>query len=153
VGGGGTLVLADDGSAAVLSDDGFAVIDAPWARDAHGQVVSTHYEVEDGDLVQVVDSSADTVFPVVADPTWAWWHTAYGAKFTKKETRDTANAASITGACAVLARVAPPLVAVCIASGAVLFAQANIARGAGECIFVSVVPAPMVWRYKDKDCK
>lgn len=40
----------------------------PWAKDADGVQVPTHYEVSGTTLTQVVEFTADTPFPVVADP-------------------------------------------------------------------------------------
>jgi hypothetical protein len=45
-----------------------AQIDAPWAADANGRPVETRFELSDGVLTQVVTPTADTTFPVVADP-------------------------------------------------------------------------------------
>ena len=45
-----------------------AEIQAPWARDAEGNPVPTHFEISGNDLIQKVDFDEDTVFPVVADP-------------------------------------------------------------------------------------
>lgn len=45
---------------------GFA---SPWATDANGREVPTHYELKDGNLVQVVDhQSGNYAYPIVADP-------------------------------------------------------------------------------------
>lgn len=42
---------------------------APWAKDAQGAAVPTHFEIRSGNLVQIVDhQSAGVVYPVVADP-------------------------------------------------------------------------------------
>ena len=43
----------------------------PWAMDANGNAVPTHYEVRNDVLTQVVEFDAETAFPVVADPTIA----------------------------------------------------------------------------------
>lgn len=40
----------------------------PWAKDANGNPVATHYEVAGATLTQVVDFTEETAFPVVADP-------------------------------------------------------------------------------------
>ncbi|TPW73191.1 hypothetical protein [Schumannella sp. 10F1B-5-1] len=50
----------------------FGTVAPAWATDAKGNAVPTHYEVDKGELRQVVDFTADTAFPVVADPTF-WW--------------------------------------------------------------------------------
>ncbi|WP_245993465.1 DUF2599 domain-containing protein [Xylanimonas allomyrinae] len=42
---------------------------SPWAKDANGMDVPTHYEIQDGALVQYVDHmGSDVAYPVVADP-------------------------------------------------------------------------------------
>lgn len=64
---------------------GFA---SPWAKDANGTLVSTHFEIRGSDLVQVVDHNVSgVVYPVIADPylgrdmikgyRWAY-HSGYG---------------------------------------------------------------------------
>jgi hypothetical protein len=61
---------------------------SPWATDANGAKVPTHFEIRSGALVQVVEHRASGVaYPVVADPylgramissyTWAY-HSGYG---------------------------------------------------------------------------
>ncbi len=57
------------------------LIDAPWALDANGNPVATHYEVNDTTLTQVVEHDAGAAYPVVADPTYwpaviSWWSRA-----------------------------------------------------------------------------
>ena len=50
-----------------------ATLVAPWAFDATGAPVDTHYEVRGRKVVQVVEPTADTVYPVTADPNVLWW--------------------------------------------------------------------------------
>lgn len=76
-------VLIVDSAGTVLS--GFS---APWAKDANGTGVATHYEIRSGSLVQVVDHrAAGVAYPVVADPylgfdmikSASWkYHSGYG---------------------------------------------------------------------------
>lgn len=48
------------------------IIDKPWAYDANGHKVSTKYKIKDENkLVQTINFSKNTTFPVVADPS-AW---------------------------------------------------------------------------------
>ncbi|MCZ2822663.1 hypothetical protein O2V63_20185 [Modestobacter sp. VKM Ac-2977] len=65
------LALVDEG-AAVLNADGTTghLITAPWAKDANGQTVATHFEIERNTLTQVVShtSAGAVAYPVVADP-------------------------------------------------------------------------------------
>ncbi|MBE6483084.1 MAG: DUF2599 domain-containing protein [Actinomyces ruminicola] len=73
---GSYLQLQDDGSVALLSTDGDweGGIAAPWAKDANGDAVETSYSVDGNTLTQHVSTTADTKFPVVADP---WWGINY----------------------------------------------------------------------------
>ena len=68
----GQVLELKDGAPAVLNADGSlaAVVEKPWAVDAKGKPVPTHYEIAGDTLIQVVDHqalSADS-YPVVADP-------------------------------------------------------------------------------------
>lgn len=64
------LQLGADGSAFIGDGSGnaSAVVAAPWAKDATGKPVPTRYEVTGSTLTQVIDFTAGTAFPVVADP-------------------------------------------------------------------------------------
>jgi hypothetical protein len=50
----------------------YGSVGVPWAVDAAGNRVATHYEVSGGTLAQVVEPTRISVFPIVADPTF-WW--------------------------------------------------------------------------------
>lgn len=145
-------VQAADGSIVVAGDDGAALFEAAWARDANGKSVATHYEIRGETLVQVVDVSADTAYPVVADPAWKWYNFVWGAKFNRYETRTMASSGGAAGMCGILATWAPPIAVVCGFYGAYFFTQASIANSQGKCVFISVVPAPLAMVYKDGDC-
>lgn len=148
-----TPVQDDQGNFAFVGSDGITVpVEPAWAKDANGADVATHYEIRDKKLVQVVAPSAETTYPVIADPTWAWWNAAYGAKLNKTETRDVANSSGNVALCGLGIFANPALAAVCAALGGYMVGQANVARGAGECIIIVVAPGPSVWRYKDGDC-
>lgn len=45
-----------------------AEIETPWAVDADGNPVETRFKLHGDTLVQVIETTNDTVFPVVADP-------------------------------------------------------------------------------------
>ena len=61
-----------EGGAAGVHADGTTehLITAPWATDAQGREVATHFDVEGIRLTRVVDhaSAGDVAHPVVADP-------------------------------------------------------------------------------------
>jgi hypothetical protein len=66
------LEPAQDGSLIVVDGrDVVGTVAAPWARDARGRSLPTHYEQQgEGGLRQVVDTRGAT-FPVVADPKYS----------------------------------------------------------------------------------
>lgn len=45
-------------------------IDEPWAKDAIGKDVNTYYRIENNKLIQVIEFDENTIFPVIADPTY-----------------------------------------------------------------------------------
>ncbi|WP_290471296.1 hypothetical protein [Leifsonia sp. 71-9] len=65
-----SLKLEADGSVSITNTNGDMVgfIPAPWAKDATGGNVPTHFEISGNQLTQIVDFTANTAFPVVADP-------------------------------------------------------------------------------------
>ncbi|PRY60332.1 hypothetical protein BCF74_107118 [Knoellia remsis] len=80
------LQLLPDGSVAVVDPAGegnlVANIEKPWAKDATGKAVETRYEVKGSSLTQVVATTGQTAFPVVADPIitvgWGLYLNLYG---------------------------------------------------------------------------
>ncbi|MDN3026666.1 DNRLRE domain-containing protein [Streptomyces sp. S.PB5] len=87
----GARLTPFDGDTVLISsgtDDAPVVhglIDAPWARDANGAEVPTSFRIEGDKLVQTVDFTATTAFPVVADPKvsvgWGIYLNATGAEW------------------------------------------------------------------------
>lgn len=71
---GAMLNAQPDGSVFVMGSDGIpvAVVNVPWALDAEGSAVRTHFRVEGSTVIQVVEPDASTAFPVIADPDF-WW--------------------------------------------------------------------------------
>ena len=78
-----------------------ALINAPWAHDANGQSLPTHYEVEGNVFTQVVETDGlDVSYPITADPRVNWGIVSGHVYFSKEETRrmaaSTAAGAAIT---------------------------------------------------------
>ena len=71
---GTTWTVQPDGAVVLAGETGVAsaIVGAPWAIDASGRSLDTHFTVEGDVLTQHVDT-ADAVFPVVADPD-LWWY-------------------------------------------------------------------------------
>lgn len=58
---GGVVLLSE-------SDEVIALVDTPWAKDAEGNEVSTHFEIRDDKLIQHVEHVGIVAYPIVADP-------------------------------------------------------------------------------------
>ncbi|MEI4741772.1 glycohydrolase toxin TNT-related protein [Rhodococcus erythropolis] len=83
---GGHMSVNPDGTVTVFDADGNLVstIDAPWAYDANGTPIPTHYEIRDGQLVQVVDTAGieNILYPILADPLYGGDNVASGQSMT-----------------------------------------------------------------------
>ncbi|MFI2612945.1 DNRLRE domain-containing protein [Kitasatospora sp. NPDC018619] len=89
---GTSLRQEPDGSVVIVPanpDEPVAAITAPWAKDARGNDVPTSYRLEGATLVQRVDFTASTAFPVVADPWWNPW--SWNWKRTGKAVKNAAK--------------------------------------------------------------
>ncbi|WP_431221230.1 hypothetical protein [Leifsonia xyli] len=92
---GGQIVPAGDAFFIVNAEsEPIAVIKALWAKDADGKEVPTHYELDETTLTQVVDLSAASALPVVADPQFAWYGAMPSVKLSRAETK---TATTLTG--------------------------------------------------------
>ncbi len=45
------------------------LVERPWAFDANGNAVDTHYELHGDTLRQVIEPGQDATYPIIADPT------------------------------------------------------------------------------------
>lgn len=100
------LELMPDGSAIALDDDGdeLAVAATPWALDANGTKVPTHYEVGGNTLIQVIEhKDGNFEYGIVADPwwnpfSWPWgkWVKATGKVIKRAALRCLTGAAATT---------------------------------------------------------
>ncbi|NIL84062.1 hypothetical protein RhoFasGS6_01422 [Rhodococcus fascians] len=83
---GGRMSVGPDGSVTVVDADGNPVstVAAPWAYDADGTPIPTHYEIRDGHLVQVVDTVGieNILYPILADPLSGGENAATGRSIT-----------------------------------------------------------------------
>ncbi|MCK8438808.1 hypothetical protein G3I77_39245 [Streptomyces sp. D2-8] len=135
-------------------------IDAPWATDAKGRSVPTHYRVEGDTLVQTVETSADTAFPVVADPKVSLGWYIY-LRFSKSEVKDLAKATMPTFAVVAAAMACgkipnPAASAGCAAAtglqAASLWSQAKDAAKAKQCVEWKVTYVGVIKDWKRYKC-
>ena len=63
-----------DGSISITTSTGETLgnVEKPWAYDATGAAVPTKFSIEGSTLVQTVEHTSSTVYPVVADPSIQW---------------------------------------------------------------------------------
>ncbi|MFN3949098.1 hypothetical protein [Microbacterium sp.] len=143
----GFRAIVDDAGNAGFQQTGregaFVPVEAPWATDAEGEPVPTHYEVRGERLVQIVTPTERTVYPVVADPTWGWRNAAWGLTLSRSETAKIKDYAAAASFCAALAKNQRLVLACGVWSGylQVQAATANNLRPKG-CLHIVVAPLP-----------
>ncbi|MEW5012208.1 hypothetical protein [Clavibacter michiganensis] len=133
----------------------YVPVEAAWAKDARGEAVPTNYEVRGDTLVQVVEPTSSSVFPVVADPAWSWMWGGYGAKLNRSETSRSRDFAGAFAMCGIVARAYPTFTVACAAYGGYMTTQANLAQSDSpkSCLYLVAIPAPLVMRYHDGHCR
>jgi hypothetical protein len=136
------LELIEGGGVSVLDGDGSLVnsILAPWAKDATGAEVPTHYTVQGDTLTQHVEHQG-AAYPVVADPRFVCSGAFCTLELSRSDTRKLANnVLSVGGACALMGPGAPACAAVLVG----MWTQAKIAVSRGQCVGVRGIRAPVV---------
>lgn len=144
---GGSISLVGDGSAVIVDAGGEPVLTTttPWAVDANGNHVPTHYEIEGDSLVQIVEHAAgDHAYPIVADPTWGWRNAAWGLTLSRSETASIRDYAAAAGMCATIAKKAAGFAVACGVWASYLQVQAATANNLKPkgCLHVVVAPLP-----------
>ena len=99
----GGLILYDAAGAEIGS------VGVPWATDANGASVPTHFNVVGTTVTQVVEFETDTAFPVVADPAVHLHWTTFTVELYPKDQRVLAAGAIAVGVPAIVAAVCSPL--------------------------------------------
>jgi hypothetical protein len=91
----GASIAPDGEDLLILNGSGepVAVVDSPWARDARGRDIATHYDLSGDTVIQVVEPTSEATYPIVADPkvTYYWWGIS-----TKFDRSTTARLAGVT---------------------------------------------------------
>ena len=85
---GAVLELLEDGSIDVIDENGLTIgsFAPPWAKDAAGNSISTHYRLVGTTIVQTIAASETTEYPVIADPEWTWGWISGTIYFNRSET-------------------------------------------------------------------
>jgi len=120
---------------AVVGGEGVIVgqVQSPWAVDADGAEVPTQYRIEGTTLVQQVQITGDTEFPVVVDPcvssqfSWGLWTHVLSKDLTATMASSTVEVA------AILPPFTPTAGPVIAAIASIIRLAASNARAAGGC--------------------
>lgn len=82
---GGRIDRTEDGGLLVLDASSVPLggFGAPWAKDATGADVPTHYQVTGDVVTQVVEVGSTATYPVVADP-WLWVDLVQSARWVQR---------------------------------------------------------------------
>lgn len=159
---GATVEEIGDQMFAVLSVDGepLMVVLPPWAKDAAGADVPTHYAIESGALVQYIEHNRpDVAYPVVADPKFAWYGVLPSIKTTRGETsllRGLALGASgvKTYCTSIGAKVGLAIGFLCAVNSISISYNANWIYNAGKCSQLLIGPGVIgSVAYKDSYCR
>ena len=127
-------------------------IDAPWAKDATGAAVATHYRLEGSTLTQIVEPDASTVGAVVADPKLTWGIVTGTAYLNKSETEQVGQKAGLLAF--VTSTLPPPFNVVAGLDVAVVVVKANEAKSKGQCLKLKLVtPLIVPGSYSGGNCK
>ncbi|MCJ1704313.1 MULTISPECIES: hypothetical protein [unclassified Rathayibacter] len=148
------LLLLDNGSVSISEGDEFiGGIEAPWAVDALGRSLSTHYEISGSTLTQVIDT-AEAAFPVVADPTVDFFGLYIQVHLNRQESF---TAVGGYGACAgVLSKSPVPFARLLSVACTTVAAIGTSQVAGGKCISIHYVvglggPAGVWWPWT-RDC-
>ena len=147
--------VREDGGVDLVNQSGVVegAIEAPWAYDAEGNAVPTHYQVEGEVVTQVIEADAGAVFPIVADPTFGHTYgipTLYLNKAETKSSRDTSKAQAICGVGGLLNAV---LAAFCAGNAYIISEGAKTAYNQGKCAKVALGPVVAGLAYPGGNCK
>ena len=119
-----------------------AAFEAPWAVDADGNDVPTHFEVDGNTLTQIVETDETTAYPVVADPDLTWGNVTGTANFDKWETVLLCGGSWHTLAAMAISAIWVPNLAVALA---VMVGLACTARLLDKCIKVKSYGAVSIY--------
>lgn len=154
----GDLIVVGSATGEVI-----AVVEAPWALDANGRSVPTHYELSGTTLTQVIDLNDPSIsYPVVADPKFVWDYMLPTVKTTRSETRQLMGVGAGPAGVGAAAKACQGYVAVAGIPGAVI-CGANIVSimynatnsyNSGKCSQLLIGPGVIgTMAYKDSYCR
>lgn len=132
------LVPQPDGSVLTLDAAGepAGTVAAPWARDAAGNAVPTHFEVQGTVLVQVVEHRGRGFqYGITADPSFErhWW--GYTVALDRGEVAFLASSSTAAAAKMLVGKVKHPAVRAAVGAAVTIFMRvARVAKRYGRCM-------------------
>ncbi|CAN5478396.1 hypothetical protein BH10ACT8_BH10ACT8_00650 [soil metagenome] len=152
------LALRSDGSVAVLTA-GKAVGSflPPWAKDARGTALATHFTLTGNVLTQHVETRG-AVFPVTADPHYTWGWVTGTVYYNKHETMVANNLWYVAGPlCTGVGAWFVPAGVYCGVIAGSITAVAHVATSEGRCLKIKAVPGNVALLqpgiYSGGDCR
>lgn len=97
---GGYITLTADGGAVVVDHTNqlLVTVDKPWAKDANGKQVATHFTTDGHALTQhVAHNTPGVAYPVTADPKISWGWSGVTMYLNRNETRAAGVGAGAAG--------------------------------------------------------
>lgn len=129
-------------------------VDAPWAADADGDPLETHYVASGQTVQQIVITDKDTEYPIVADPTLRWGKgsVSFVMRLSKSEVKKLNPTIQKSIGAPALCGLAPkPIAVACGAIGATKWASIRTAFSTaskhGACVELQFKPVilPAQW--------
>lgn len=144
------LSIAPNGGVQVSDTSGgdLGFIAPPWAMDANGDPVPTHYELDGNQLVQVVDHHGAT-YPVIADPSFQGdcGYVTCTLRFNREATRNARDASWLVTAggtmCSAFTAAAPPCLLVVVPQAVVFAVAAGRYYEDGDCLKIKFNPVTL----------
>lgn len=133
-----TLLETDEGGVQIIdrtTGEELGYVRPPWAKDANGDDVRTHYEVRGSTILQVIEHQGnDTAYPVVADPSYDCGWVTCTLYFNRNETLLISAGGAPAGA--LCSAIPPPGTIICGVAVGVYSGTATYAYGNGGCLKV-----------------
>jgi hypothetical protein len=154
-----TLQSTDDGGIDLLADTDTGSITvghikSPWAFDAQGIAVDTHYTVGETTFTQVIKPTDHANYPIVADPTYGHSYLIPTAYLNKKETKSAGDLTGLTVICAAIGLFAAPLGVLCAANTTTLSSSARKINANRKCMKILLGPLVVAGlEYTGGNCK
>jgi hypothetical protein len=153
---GGQIVPVGRGYFVVNADNApVTFIAEPWAKDANGSAVPTHYELNGTTLTQVVEQNSTAAYPIIADPAFVWEMGLPSLKLNRSETKTATTMTGMATVCGMVTRYTGYVGgALCGANAGSILVNSQRAYNAGKCEQLLIGPGVIgSLAYSGGNCK